>query len=140
VKIREAVSGDSAVISRLLGQLGYPTDDRRVARRLERLERSAADGLFVAEVDGVVGVAGIHVSLSLEYDADAAKVSAIVVDEAHRRSGVGRALLEAVEEEARRRGCALIFLTTAERRKEAHEFYRRLGWQETGLRFAKRLR
>jgi N-acetylglutamate synthase-like GNAT family acetyltransferase len=141
VLIRTAKRGDVAAVTRLLGQLGYPADEEPVARRLKRLQRSAADELFVAEADGeVVGLAGIHVSASLEYDEDAAKVSAIVVDEAHRLGGVGRALLEAVEGEARRRGCALVFLTTAERRKDAHEFYRRLGWEETGRRFAKRLR
>ena len=109
-------------------------------RRLERLGASAADRLFVADHNGaVVGFAGIHVSPSFEYDRDAAKVSAIVVDERHRRSGVGRALLAAVETEARARGCELVFLTTAERRDDAHEFYRRLGWEETGRRFAKML-
>jgi ribosomal protein S18 acetylase RimI-like enzyme len=43
------------------------------------------------------------------------------------------------EAEARRRGCCLIFLTSAERRKDAHAFYRRIGFAETGRRFAKRL-
>lgn len=124
----------------LLGQLGYPADASAVERRLERIAASAVDRLFVA-VDGgrVVGVAGIHVSPSLEYDHDAAKVSAIVVDESARRRGVGRALMEAVEAEARARGCVLLFLTTAERRRDAHEFYRRLGLEETGRRFAKPL-
>lgn len=124
----------------MLAQLGYPTDEATILRRLERVRASRSDRLFVAELDGeVVGLAGIHVSPSLEYDEDAAKVSAIVVDEAQRRRGVGRALLSAVEAEARRRGCALVFLTTAERRRDAHAFYRRLGWEETGRRFAKRI-
>jgi GNAT superfamily N-acetyltransferase len=138
--IRDAERRDSPALARLLGQLGYPAGEDDVIRRLERIEASPADRLFVAELDGsVVGFAGIHVSPSLEHDRDAAKVSAIVVDEAHRRRGVGRALLDAVEAEARRRGCALVFLTTADRRADAHEFYRRLGWEETGRRFAKTL-
>jgi hypothetical protein len=33
----------------------------------------------------------------------------------------------------------VLFLTTAARRNDAHEFYRRVGWEETGKRFAKRL-
>jgi GNAT superfamily N-acetyltransferase len=140
VRIRDVDDADAPALARLLAQLGYPTEEDAVLRRLERLGASAADRLFVAEHNGaVVGFAGIHVSPSLEYDRDAAKVSAIVVDERHRRSGVGRALLAAVEIEARARGCELVFLTTAERRDEAHEFYRRLGWEETGRRFAKTL-
>lgn len=140
MQIRDANGGDEREVARLLEQLGYPSGGDAVRRRLARIEASAADRLFVAELDGqIVGLAGIHVSPSLEYDGDAAKVSAIVVDEAARRRGVGRALLEAVEAEARARGCVLVFLTTAERRKDAHEFYRRLGWDDTGLRFAKTL-
>ena len=140
MQVREATPADVGSIAGLLGQLGYPADIESVRPRLERLAQSPADELFVAELGGqVVGLAGIHVSPSLEHDGEAAKVSAIVVDDAHRRRGVGSALLEAVETEARARGCALVFLTTAERRKDAHDFYRRLGWEETGRRFAKQL-
>jgi GNAT superfamily N-acetyltransferase len=140
VLIRDARDGDAPAIGRLLEQLGYPADPAAVSRRLARFGSSGADRLFVAEVeDEVVGLAGIHVSPSLEYDGDAAKVSALVVDERHRRRGIATALLRRVEHEARARGCVLIFLTTAERRKDAHEFYRRLGWEETGRRFGMRL-
>jgi N-acetylglutamate synthase-like GNAT family acetyltransferase len=138
--IRDAVSGDADAIARLLDQLGYATDSGAVSRRLARLESSEADRLFVAEVDGeVVGLAGIHVSPSVEYDEDAAKISALVVDETHRRRGIGEALVRRVEEEARARDCCLLFLTTAERRKDAHAFYRSAGLEETGRRFAKPL-
>jgi GNAT superfamily N-acetyltransferase len=44
-----------------------------------------------------------------------------------------------LETEARARGCFLMFLTTAERREDAHAFYRRIGFEEAGRRFAKRL-
>ena len=135
--IRDARAQDSPSLARLLDQLGYPSSAEDVERRLRRLA-DAGDSVLVAEENGaVVGLAGLHVSRSLEHDSDAGKVSAIVVDEAHRRRGIGQALLEAVEREARARGCGLLFLTTAERRKDAHEFYRRIGLEETGRRFAK---
>jgi GNAT superfamily N-acetyltransferase len=140
VHIRDVERRDAPALAALIGQLGYPTTAEAVGRRLDRLTASKADRLFVAERDGgVVGLAGLHISPSVEYDGDAAKVSAIVVDEAQRGTGVGRALMAAVEAEARRRRCVLLFLTTAERRREAHEFYRRLGLEETGRRFAKAL-
>jgi GNAT superfamily N-acetyltransferase len=107
---------------------------------VNRLAASEADRLVVAELeDQVVGLASVHVSLSVEYDRPAAKLSALVVDESCRRNGVGEALVRTMEEEARARGCCLIFLTTSERRGDAHTFYRRLGFEETGRRFAKSL-
>jgi PhnO protein len=94
----------------------------------------------VAEEDGaVVGLAVLHVSLSVEHDEPAAKLSAIVVDEERRERGVGRALVEAIETEARTRGCCILFLTTNERRADAHAFYSRLGFEHTGRRYVKHL-
>ena len=87
----------------------------------------------------MVGLAQLHVSPSIEYERPAAKISALVVDESHRGRGIGRALVNAMEAEARVRRSALLFLTTAAQREDAHEFYRRLGLEETGRRFAKRL-
>jgi N-acetylglutamate synthase-like GNAT family acetyltransferase len=140
VELREARATDAARIAELLGQLGYPTTQQAVLRRLDRLARSEADTTWVAEHDGVlVGLVGIHVSPSLEREGDVAKVSEIVVDEHHRGSGVGAFLMAAAEDEARRRGCVLLFLTTAEHRADAHAFYRELGFEETGRRFAKPL-
>jgi N-acetylglutamate synthase-like GNAT family acetyltransferase len=138
--IRDARPEDSEALAGLLGQLGYPTSAEAVARRVERLAGSDVDRLVVAEADGeVVGLAAIHVSLAVEYDEPAAKLSAIVVDERHRRRGIGEALVAAMEAEARARGCCLIFLTTAERRADAHSFYDRIGFEETGRRFVKLL-
>jgi GNAT superfamily N-acetyltransferase len=138
--MRHARPDDAARIAELLGQLGYPTEEAVVRERLERLAASGADETWLAERDGeIVGLIGLHVSDSLEHDGPVAKISEIVVDERLRGQGIGAALMEEAEREARRRGCVLIFLTTAERREEAHRFYRRLGFEETGRRFAKSL-
>ena len=140
VLVREAGPEDAVDVARLLGQLGYAAEARAVAARIERHRASAADVLFVAEVaKAVVAFASLHVSIALEYDGEAGKLSAIVVDGAWRGQGIGRALVDAVEAEARRRGCVLLFLTTNVRRRDAHAFYRALGFEETGRRFAKPL-
>ena len=137
VRIRDADAGDAESIAALLGQLGYSTTAASVDARLERL-RIVGDRVVVAELDGVVvGLAQLHVSPTLEYDWPAAKLGALVVDEAHRGRSIGRALVEAMEAEARARRCELLFVTTAARREDAHEFYRRVGLEETGKRFAK---
>jgi GNAT superfamily N-acetyltransferase len=137
VRIRDARPEDADALASLLGQLGYPTEAEAVARRMERL---AGDRLVVAEVDGrVVGFGQLHVAPAIEYEGDAARLAALVVDEDRRRAGVGRALVDALEAEARARGCVLLYVTTAERREDAHAFYERVGLEYTGRRYAKRL-
>lgn len=53
----------------------------------------------------------------------------IAVKPDHRGQGVGRALLVAVEEEARRRGCCKITLEVRADNVLAQEVYRRAGYQ-----------
>jgi GNAT superfamily N-acetyltransferase len=140
VEVRAARRDDAADVAALLDQLGYPADVAQVERRLDVLLGAREESLFVADLDGrVVALSRLQVSPALEYDGLVGKLGALVVDERHRRRGIGRALVQAVEEEARHRGCVLLFLTTADRRKDAHAFYARIGYQETGRRFAKTL-
>jgi len=139
LSIRDARLEDSPHVAGLLGQLGYPTDERAVAARLERLA-VVGDRVFVAEEDGrLVGLAHLQVSPGIERDRPAAKLGALVVDAEHRGHGVGRALVEAAERDARLRGCALLFLTTRETRDGAHAFYERVGFEQTGRRYSRTL-
>jgi GNAT superfamily N-acetyltransferase len=137
--IRDAQAADAERIAVLLAQLGYPAQPSAVAARLERLA-IVGDRVVVADLDGsAVGLAHLQVAPAIERDRPAAKIGALVVDEGHRGEGVGRALVQAAEEEARSRGCELLFLTTAERRDDAHAFYERVGLQQTGRRYGRTL-
>lgn len=138
MRLREATTADAASIARLLTQLGYPVRPDAVVPRLEQLRR-ADDRVVVAELEGeLVGLAHLQVAPAIEHDGPAAKLAALVVDERHRGAGVGRALVEAIELQARSLDCALLYLTTAERRAGAHAFYEGLGFERTGRRYAKR--
>jgi GNAT superfamily N-acetyltransferase len=137
--IRDARPGDGDAIARLLTQLGYPAEADAVASRLDRL-LIVGDRVVVAELDGaVVGLAHLQVTPAIERDRPAAKLGALVVDETHRGHGIGRLLVETMEDEARRRGCELLFLTTSERRDDAHGFYERVGLEHTGRRYGRTL-
>jgi GNAT superfamily N-acetyltransferase len=67
-----------------------------------------------------------------------AQLEAVRVGEAHRGRGLGAAMIEWAIAEARRRGCALVQLTTDKTRADAHRFYARLGFvaSHEGLKLA----
>ncbi|WP_306211814.1 GNAT family N-acetyltransferase [Actinoplanes sp. RD1] len=56
-----------------------------------------------------------------------------------RGQGLGRQLMEWVEQQARERGSGVIQLTSNRRRTEAHRFYARLGYQDSHVGFKKPL-
>ncbi len=57
-----------------------------------------------------------------------AQVEAVRVAERTRGSGLGAAMMAWAIDEARRRGCALVQLTSDKSRTDAHRFYQRLGF------------
>lgn len=88
--------------------------------------------LFVARADGaIVGSA----QLDLEQRANQrhrADVMKVMVLARARRAGIGRALMIAVEEEARRRGRTTLVLDTR-RGDPSERLYRSLGWEQAGV-------
>jgi GNAT superfamily N-acetyltransferase len=67
-----------------------------------------------------------------------AQIEAVRVHEELRNRGVGARMIGWAIDESRRRGCALVQLTTDKRRLDAHRFYERLGFvaSHEGMKFA----
>lgn len=68
-----------------------------------------------------------------------AQIEAVRVEERLRGQGIGSALLAWAIEEATRRGCALVQLTSDKRRPGAHRLYGRLGFAASHEGFKLRL-
>jgi GNAT superfamily N-acetyltransferase len=138
IAVRDAIVEDYATIAHLLGELGYPSVPDGVRQRLARLLPREDTRVFVAEREAkVLGVLGLHRMAVLTSLSDIAMIIALAVTESARHSGVGRLLVARAEDEARAWRCGRIMVTSAERRGEAHAFYRHLGYEYTGKRFAK---
>ncbi len=63
------------------------------------------------------------------------EIEAVRVRADLRGQGIGAALFAWIVDEARRRGCGLVQLTTDTRRREAHRFYDRLGFTASHVGF-----
>ena len=138
LRIRPATSDDAAALSSLLGQLGYPTDASEIPARLKKLDARPGTTVLVAEQSGrVVGCVTIHLFHSLHTSEPTAWLTAVVVDEAARGKGVGSGMIKRAESWAIEHGALRMALTSALRRKEAHEFYKARNYEHTGVRLTK---
>ncbi|MED5811337.1 GNAT family N-acetyltransferase [Mycolicibacterium sp. 050232] len=68
-----------------------------------------------------------------------AQIEAVRVRADHRGAGLGGAMLRWAIEDAQRRGCGLVQLTSDESRVEAHRFYERLGFVPTHIGYKLKL-
>jgi GNAT superfamily N-acetyltransferase len=138
--LREPRSSDVPDIARLITQLGYPTDAGEMAGRLEALSGKPDYAVFLAETNGrVVGLVGAFIGYALEFSGAWGRLMGLVVDEPFRGRRIGAELMGRIEGWLRERGATRLTLTSGKQRVDAHRFYRRLGYEETGFRFTKRL-
>jgi GNAT superfamily N-acetyltransferase len=140
ITIRPATKDDAPGIARLVTQLGYPATQAEIESRLAPILAHPDYAMWVAEDSGrVIGLTGVFVHLALEYDGFYGRLLGLVVEEAYRGRGIGRRLLDQTEQWLQERGVNKLTLTSGKQRTEAHKFYRRLGYAETGFRFGKDL-
>ena len=130
VSIRVASQSDAADVARLTRQLGYDLTEKDAADRLSRIVPRDDQRFFVADIGG--RAAGwVHVVLVEYVDAEAfALIGGLVVDSAHRRAGVGRALMDRAENWARGCGCSMVRLSSTVTRTAAHRFYETIGYSK----------
>ena len=140
VTIREASVPDAEAVAALLGELDYPSSPEQAAERLGRIAADPSTWVVVAQAESTLaGLGALHVQNLVERDEPGCEVAGLVVSRRFRRRGIGELLMQALEDEARRRGGKVLVLNTAHRRADAHAFYEALGYEHTGRRYAKEL-
>lgn len=138
VTFREATPDDCNALEKLLAELGYQVDTRQLSRRLERFLTRGNGQVILALFDGTpVAFAALEITFPIHHAQPVAHLSSFAVAQAVRRQGIGKRLLSAVEEKARKAGCRRVVVTSAEHRADAHAFYPASGWHLTGRRFGK---
>lgn len=141
--IRHCRPQDAPDIAPLLAQLGYPAAPDHVTRRVHEWAAGPERHLLVADVDQTVaGLAALCLIPLIHRDQPLARLVALVVDDRHRGTGIGHALLDRAEQIAQQSGCDEMEITSNRSRDVAHRFYRSHGyddWCGRSARFRKQL-
>ncbi|MFI0794163.1 GNAT family N-acetyltransferase [Micromonospora rubida] len=146
VIFREAVRADLPAVIALLADdmLGKARDFTEVDEPYERafadISADPRNHLVVADEDGaLVGCMQITYIPGLgRHGAERSLIEAVRVRSDRRGQGLGREMMRWAIDQAERRGCALVQLTTDKSRTDAHRFYRTLGFTATheGMKLA----
>lgn len=127
--IRIAAIEDYEDIYRLNKEgLGYDYPVEKTKDKLQVILDLTEDKIFVADHEGKV--AGyIHLSsYECTYCDNLKNIMALVVDEAYRKMGIGRRLIQTAEEWAKGSGSKGIRLVSGYNRTTAHQFYLACGY------------
>jgi predicted N-acetyltransferase YhbS len=140
IKIRSACLVDSSSIALLISQLGYPTSTNEMKQRLKGFLLDSNYLTLVAESQKeVVGVIGVGIFRYYEKNGMYGRLLALVVDEKRQGQGIGASLVGEAESWLKEQGVKSVIVNSGKQRNQAHRFYQRLGYEETGLRFVKSL-
>ena len=139
VLIRDASTTDAGALVPLFETLGYPSTEEVIRDRMTSLLRDDPGArILVAERAGrIIGMASLHITPVLHRPTGVARVTALAVLPEVQGSGAGRALMDAAESHFRTLGYRRIEVTSGPTHQSAHDFYRHLGYQDQGIRFAK---
>ena len=141
VTIRAAVPADAPTLCELLAQLGYPATVAEIPPRLSALTNFPRAAAIVA-INGygeVVGLATSHILPSIHDKEPVAWLTTLVVLEDARGAGIGSALVRHVEQWATQNGARRLSVTSGIHRKATHDFYVKRDYENSGLRFTKKL-
>ncbi|MFJ9785039.1 GNAT family N-acetyltransferase [Amycolatopsis sp. NPDC101161] len=145
--IRRARRDDIGAIVRMLAddQVGATRDDpddlEPYLRAFEDIDADSNQLLIVVTCgDEPVGTLQLTIIPGLaRRGALRGQVEAVRIRADHRGSGLGADLMRWAIDESRRRGCALVQLTSDVARTDAHRFYERLGFTPSHTGFKLKL-
>ncbi len=139
VTFRDARARDLSVIVAMLADDGLsrgrekPQSPELYSLAFGRMEGDVNNRVIVAEQDGrIVGCFQITFIQGLSRaGARRALVEGVRTSSENRGQGIGEAMMRHAIELARAAGCALVQLTSDKSRTRAHDFYVRLGFEQS---------
>jgi len=139
VAVRMAREEDlPAILRMLLEDRATPSDEAApdapcYAVALREMQASGTSATYVAEQGGrIVGTFMLSFLRHLMRRGTlVAQIESVRVDASVRSRGIGEEMVRWAIGEARKRGCSRVQLTTNKSRKDAHRFWKRMGFEPT---------
>ena len=141
ITIRDALDDDIPSILELLYELGRPEplDEKEITIFKSKIREYFSDSakmILVAEYDSkIVGLVSIIFLRRLNHAKYEMYIPELVVKKELRYSGIGKSLISKCIDIAKKKNCYRIRLESGNERKESHNFYKSLGFNQSGLSF-----
>lgn len=104
----------------------------------EKVLKSTTSFIYVAEIDNeLAGLATFSIRTVVRYPRPISELDELFVLEKFREHGIGKKLMDIVEEKAKSLNCLNMFIESAYDRTTAHKFYESLGFKNEGFHFKK---
>lgn len=142
VEIRTASDNDIPIILGMLYELGRPKpqidSDVDVFRKLVKKYITDSDKIILLAVSNdtkIIGMVSIVFLSRLNRDTLEMYIPELVVLEKYHRQGIGKKLIQSCISLAEEKKCHRIRLESGNQRKESHQFYSSLGFEQSSLSF-----
>ena len=142
IKIRNASKKDIPSILELLYELERPKPiDENEVKIFENVTEDyfsdTSKFILVAESDSkIMGLVSIILLRRLNRAKSEMYIPELVVKNKFRHSGIGKKLISECIVLAKSKNCYRLRLESGNKRKESHEFYKNLGFEQYGLSFS----
>jgi len=144
--VRPASGKDIPVLLGLLYDLGRPKpqedSDVEIFRKLvTKYVKDPDKKILVVELDDmkIVGMVSVMFLPRLNHSTLEMYIPELVVLEKYQNHGIGKKLINSCMTLAKEKKCHRIRLESGNQRKDSHQFYKHLGFQQSALSFTKNL-
>jgi ribosomal protein S18 acetylase RimI-like enzyme len=143
ITIRPALEKDIPYLLELYRQLYFQPEEyqfpslRDCLKVFQDMAKIPGYSLLVAEEnEEIIGTTVLVILPGMAHGTSPlAVIEYVVVDEKRRSQGIGKQLMEYCMAKAKEAGCYKIMLTSDNRRKRAHNFYRSIGFKASAHGF-----
>jgi GNAT superfamily N-acetyltransferase len=146
VTVRPSSDNDIAILLGLLYDLGRPkpqkdSDVETFRKLVTKYVKDSDKTILVAEIDDmkIMGMVSVIFLPRLNQPTLEMYIPELIVLEKYQNHGIGKKLINSCITLAKEKNCHRIRLESGNQRKDAHQFYMHLGFEQSSLSFTKNI-